>query len=81
MLPVYQVAQQAKLAASPILHPNPEYSSCCGRYAQASQVQEIPQYLHWGKGSSEHIILPGFILPEATRWEKKMRYYFCRPSK
>lgn len=71
MLPVCQVAQQAKLAASPILHPNPEYSICCGRYAQASQVQEIPQYLHWGKGSSEHIISPVFILHEATQRKKR----------
>lgn len=71
MLPVYQVAQQAELAASPILHPSPEYSICCGRYAQASQLQEIRQYLHWGKGSSEHVILPLFILHEATRRKKR----------
>lgn len=70
MLPVYQVAQQAKLAASPILHSNPEYSICCGRYAQASQVQEIPQHLQWGKGSSEHIVPPVFILHKATRRKK-----------
>lgn len=59
MLTVYQVAQQAKLAAY-------QYR----RYAQASRVQEIPQYLHWGKGSSEHIISPVFILHEATRRKK-----------